>query len=65
MKWLPSKIRKRIESAEKAARHNEARNQQVQQQWPEVRELSGWAREARATNHLTELFINGLHRKGA
>ena len=64
MRW-PHKIRRRIEHAEKAAEKNAESLAVTESRWDEVRELAGWAREAREANHLTELFINGLHGKKA
>lgn len=69
MKFWPAKmrrqVRRRIAHAERAAARNENRLKQVEAQWDEVRELSGWATDTTRANHLTELFINGLSRKQA
>jgi len=36
-------------------------HERIEAQWPEVHELSTWARETRERNHLTALFIDSLH----
>jgi len=59
------RVRRSIDHAERAAAANEHRLKQVEAQWEEVRELSGWATDTTRANHLTELFINGLSRKEA
>lgn len=69
MKYWPPKMRRRVHwhiaKSEHAAALNAKRLMQVEAQWEEVRELSGWATDTTRTNHLTELFINGLSRKQA
>ena len=64
MKWyLSPRIRRRIEAAEAAAERNEERLEQTKQRQDEVRELASWSRRAVEKNHLTGLFLDGLHGK--
>lgn len=58
--------RRHIEPERQAARAEEQalaeldKQRVVEARWPEVRELSKWARETREANHLTELFLTSL-----
>lgn len=51
--------RRRIAAADREAEKSKRIGQMLDRQWPEVRQLSEWARETRERNHLTELFLAG------
>lgn len=56
---LIKKRRHKVEDSKSKLEKNEATGKRIEAQWPEVTQLSSWARQTRENNHLTELFLHG------
>lgn len=58
--WNLLKLRgSRIKESRESLEDLESRGEHINAQWPEVTELSEWARKTREYNHLTEIFLHG------
>jgi hypothetical protein len=51
--------RARLKHSEKKLEGLHRSAESIEAQWPEVTQLSTWARTTREHNHLTEIFLHG------
>lgn len=65
IRQILTRYRRRLVRARAAAAEVENQRANIEAQWPEVHELSTWARETRERNHLTALFIKSLREGSA